>query len=159
MPARQSGFRRTASHARGDRPGKQSCRCGCMRTKLRLRRFVNSCSGTGPGVASCFPGGRLAYARKKAGPLEHAQGGSSMLKKLALISAVSALALSTALAQSPTTTSSPPASTTTTEMKSGDAQFMAAQKPDQCLAFVFCCFLCAGDHRRCGSGTAKAVEF
>src|SRR5262249_15963316 len=46
-------------------------------------------------------------------------------------------AMGTALAQSPTTTTSPPASTTTTEMKSGDAQFMAAQKPDQWLATKF----------------------
>jgi len=66
-----------------------------------------------------------------------------MLKKLALISAVSALAMGTALAQSPSTTTSPPASasppasTTTTETKSGDSQFMAAQKPDQWLATKF----------------------
>src|ERR1700680_2740416 len=58
----------------------------------------------------------------------------SMLKKLALISAVSAFAIGSALAQSPTPpmSGSPPAATT--NLTAGDAQFIAAQKPDQWLA-------------------------
>jgi len=55
-----------------------------------------------------------------------------MLKKLALISAVSVFAMSTALAQSPTAPAptSPPAAST--ETKSG-GDFIAAQKPEQWL--------------------------
>jgi sporulation protein YlmC with PRC-barrel domain len=63
-----------------------------------------------------------------------------MLKKLALISAVSAFAMGAAMAQSPAPSSSPPSSSTpsaSTEMKSGDAKFIAAQKPDQWLASKF----------------------
>lgn len=64
-----------------------------------------------------------------------------MLKKLALISAVSVFAVGTALAQSPTppASSSPPTATETKSdmMKTGDAQFIAAQKPDQWLASKF----------------------
>jgi PRC-barrel domain protein len=55
---------------------------------------------------------------------------ASMLKKLALVSAVSMFAMGTALAQSPSTS-------TSTEMKSGGAQFIAAQKPDQLLGSKF----------------------
>jgi len=54
-----------------------------------------------------------------------------MLKKLALVSAVSMFAMGSALAQSPNMPS------TSSEMKSGDAQFIAAQKPDQKLASKF----------------------
>ena len=71
-----------------------------------------------------------------------------MLKKLALMSAVSAFALGTALAQSPNppTSSSPPAATSETPKsdmkaseapKAGSAQFIASQKPDQWLASKF----------------------
>src|SRR5712691_11054081 len=75
-----------------------------------------------------------------------------MLKKLALISAVSAFALGTALAQAPAPSSpaSPPAATQDTpkvdtpkvdmpkaDMKASDVQFIAAQKPDQWLASKF----------------------
>jgi len=82
-----------------------------------------------------------------------------MLKKLALMSAVSLFAMGTAFAQSPTTpptTSSPPAASDTksdmkpsepksdmkasemkSDMKAGNAQFVAAQKPDQWLAAKF----------------------
>jgi hypothetical protein len=75
-----------------------------------------------------------------------------MLKKLALISAVSAFALGTALAQAPAPSSpaSPPAATPDTprvdtpkvdmpkaDMKASDVQFIAAQKPDQWLASKF----------------------
>jgi hypothetical protein len=65
-----------------------------------------------------------------------------MLKKLALISAVSAFALGTALAQSPnpSASSSAPAATSEapkSDMKAGDAQFIASQKPDQFLASKF----------------------
>jgi hypothetical protein len=78
-----------------------------------------------------------------------------MLKKLALMSAVSLFAVGTALAQSPTTpptTSSPPAASETksdmkasepksdmkaSDMKAGGAQFVAAQKPDQWIASKF----------------------
>jgi sporulation protein YlmC with PRC-barrel domain len=84
-----------------------------------------------------------------------------MLKKLALMSAVSAFALGTALAQSPNppTSSSPPAATSETPKsdmkasetpksdmkaseaseapKAGSAQFIASQKPDQLLASKF----------------------
>jgi hypothetical protein len=75
---------------------------------------------------------------------------ATMLNRLVLISAVSALALGTAVAQSPdkpaanpsaspTTTTTPSASTTTatTEVKSGEANFVAAQKPDQLLGSKF----------------------
>src|SRR5262249_46590453 len=54
----------------------------------------------------------------------------SMLKKLALIPAVSAFAIATALAQSPTTPA-PSGSPRPTERKDGAAQFIAAHKPDQ----------------------------
>jgi sporulation protein YlmC with PRC-barrel domain len=63
-----------------------------------------------------------------------------MLKKLALMSAVSLFAMGTALAQSPNepATSSPPAaSETKSDMKAGGAQFVAAQKPDQWVASKF----------------------
>jgi len=79
-----------------------------------------------------------------------------MLKKLALISAVSALAMGSALAQSPPSPpapASPPAATsppasppaasemkkpdTTAGMKAGDAKFVSSQKPDQHLASKF----------------------
>jgi sporulation protein YlmC with PRC-barrel domain len=63
-----------------------------------------------------------------------------MLKKLALMSAVSLFAMGTALAQAPATppASSPPAaSETKSDMKAGDAQFVAAQKPDQWVASKF----------------------
>ena len=75
-----------------------------------------------------------------------------MLKRLALISAVSAFALGTALAQAPAPSSpvSPPAATQDTpkvdtpkvdmpkaDMKASDVQFIAAQKPDQWLASKF----------------------
>ena len=54
-----------------------------------------------------------------------------MLKKLALISAVSMFAMGSALAQSPNTSSS------STEVKAGDAHFISAQKPDQWLGTKF----------------------
>jgi hypothetical protein len=71
-----------------------------------------------------------------------------MLKKLALMSAVSLFAMGSALAQSPTPpapSSSPPAATETksdiksdkSDMKAGGAQFVSAQKPDQWLATKF----------------------
>jgi hypothetical protein len=65
-----------------------------------------------------------------------------MLKKLALMSAVSAFAMTTALAQtpSPSQPGSPPAATQEapkSEMKAGGAQFIASQKPDQLLASTF----------------------
>jgi hypothetical protein len=76
-----------------------------------------------------------------------------MLKKLALISAVSTFAVATALAQSPSppaSTTPPPAATQTApkadmpkaDMKAdtgttGSAQFVSSQKPDQFLASKF----------------------
>jgi PRC-barrel domain len=65
-----------------------------------------------------------------------------MLKKLALMSAVSAFAMTTALAQtpSPSQPGSPPAATQEapkSEMKAGGAQFIASQKSDQFLASTF----------------------
>jgi len=63
-----------------------------------------------------------------------------MLKKLSLVTAVSVFALGTALAQSPSSTPpNPPAAsqTATSDMKSGDAKFIASQKPDQFLASKF----------------------
>jgi sporulation protein YlmC with PRC-barrel domain len=73
-----------------------------------------------------------------------------MLKKFALMSAVSLFAMGTALAQAPTTppaTSSPPAasepksdmkaSETKSDMKPGGAQSVSAQKPDQWMASKF----------------------
>jgi sporulation protein YlmC with PRC-barrel domain len=63
-----------------------------------------------------------------------------MLKKLALMSAVSLFAMGTAFAQSPNepATSSPPAaSETKSDMKAGQPQFVNAQKPDQWLASKF----------------------
>jgi sporulation protein YlmC with PRC-barrel domain len=64
-----------------------------------------------------------------------------MLRKLALISAVSGLTLATALAQAPTTSETPSATQqapkTETTGSTGGAQFVAAQKPDQFLASKF----------------------
>ena len=69
-----------------------------------------------------------------------------MLKKLALISAVSAFAIGTALAQSPSPPSSsspsmsqdkPSATTPSTGSGMKSADFIAAQKPDQLLASKF----------------------
>jgi len=75
-----------------------------------------------------------------------------MLNRLVLISAVSALAMGTALAQSPNPpaannppAASPPAASTpapsssaqSTQTSSGNAQFVAAQKQDQMLATKF----------------------
>jgi PRC-barrel domain protein len=68
-----------------------------------------------------------------------------MLKKLALMSAVSLFAIGSAMAQSPApppASSSPPAATETksdmkSDMKAGDAQFVSSQKPDQWLATKF----------------------
>jgi len=68
-----------------------------------------------------------------------------MLKKLALMSAVSLFAMGSALAQSPTppapSSSAPPAtemkSDTKPDMKAGDSQFVSSQKPDQWLATKF----------------------
>ena len=57
-----------------------------------------------------------------------------MLKRLVLISAVSAFAIATAFAQSPIPPAPSPAAT---ETKAGGAQFIAAQKPDQWLAAKF----------------------
>ena len=66
-----------------------------------------------------------------------------MLKRLALMSAVSAFAIGSALAQTSPPSSTPPAAapSASTEMKSdmktGDAKFIASQKPDQWLASKF----------------------
>ena len=69
-----------------------------------------------------------------------------MLRKLALISAVSVFAMGTAMAQSPNTTSpntTPPSATSTTKddathaTSASGGQFIAAQKPDQFLASKF----------------------
>jgi sporulation protein YlmC with PRC-barrel domain len=68
-----------------------------------------------------------------------------MLKRLALISAVSGLTLATALAQAPTTSETPSATQQAPKMDAkpettggtGGAQFVAAQKPDQFLASKF----------------------
>jgi sporulation protein YlmC with PRC-barrel domain len=74
---------------------------------------------------------------------------ATMLKRLALISTVSAFALGTALAQAPdrpaTSPSTPPAAsqeapkadTPKADMKAGDAKFVSSQKPDQFLASKF----------------------
>jgi hypothetical protein len=74
---------------------------------------------------------------------------ATMLKRLALISAVSAFALGTALAQAPdrpaTSPSPPPAASQDApkadvpkaDMKAGDAKFVSSQKPDQFLASKF----------------------
>jgi hypothetical protein len=69
-----------------------------------------------------------------------------MLRKLALISAVSVFAMGTAMAQSPNTTSpnaTPPSATSTTKddtthaTSASGGQFIASQKPDQWLASKF----------------------
>jgi len=63
-----------------------------------------------------------------------------MLNRLVLISAVSALALGTAAAQSPDkpAANAPAATTTTTtDMKTGEAKFVSSQKPDQWVATKF----------------------
>jgi PRC-barrel domain len=104
-------------------------------------------------------GGELSQGQEAGGP-EHGSlpperliMEAPMLKKLALISAVSAFALGTALAQAPapsTTPTSPPAATPDlpkadapkADMKAttgttGSAHFVAAQKPDQWIASKF----------------------
>jgi sporulation protein YlmC with PRC-barrel domain len=60
-----------------------------------------------------------------------------MLRKLALMSAVSVVALGGAFAQTTDRPATGSSSTAQTEMKSGDAKFVAAQKPDQFLASKF----------------------
>jgi sporulation protein YlmC with PRC-barrel domain len=64
-----------------------------------------------------------------------------MLRKLALISAVSVVAMGTALAQQPTPPTTPPSSSPSMSQdstsSSASPQFIAAQKPDQWLGSKF----------------------
>jgi hypothetical protein len=64
---------------------------------------------------------------------------AKMLRRIVLISAVSALAIGSAAAQSPDRAETAPSATTqsTVSSSTGDVKFIAAQKPDQWLASKF----------------------
>src|SRR3977135_1415497 len=123
-------------------PGSHRGLSGCMFRRQAAGGFEDPTrskefSGTRLPVASCSPGRRRAAKCGRLPPRTIYIRRPAMLKRLALISAVSALAMGAALAQSP----APPASTSTpmatSDMKTGNAQFIAAQKPDQWLASKF----------------------